>query len=245
MNILICEDVRYEAGILGGLLADSGFDVNTTVFYNAQDALAYTHTGAPLDICFLDILMPGMTGVELAETLREDGYSGFIVFITSNRSYAPESYKVKAFNYLIKPITPEKIKEVLTEIDSILKAADSGSILIKSASISRMVLFREISHIEVTHNSIHFRMTNGVVHVTRATLAEIAPKLMEDSRFVQCHRSFVVNINDISELKGNTFTMRSGHAIPISRSHPDAKDKYLLNLSGAQRTTSYKHTEDA
>jgi len=230
MNVLICEDIGYEAELLADLIADSGFDVNTTIFNNAQEALAFARSGVSLDVCFLDILMPDMNGIELAEKLREEGYMGFIVFLTGSSSFAPESYRVKAFDYLIKPAEPERVKEVLTELFKAKKSADKGGIMIKGAGISRMLLFRDISHTEVIHNIVHIRLTDGTVHKTRATLAEVGPKLLEDKRFIQCHRSFIVNMNDILALKGNSFIMRDGTHVPISRSHPDAKDKYLNSI---------------
>jgi len=230
MDILICDDMNYETVALSGLVADSGFDVNITAFNSAHDALAHFRDGAKFDVCFLDILMPDMDGIELAEALRESGYLGFIVFLTGSKSYAPESYRVKAFDYLIKPASADRVKEVLTELDIAQKTADNGGMLVKSSGMSRMVLFREISHIEVIHNIVHIMLTDGSVQKTRTTLSEIAARLFVDARFIQCHRSFIVNMDFIAALDGNSFIMRDSTDVPISRNHTDIKEKYIKTI---------------
>ena len=116
MNVLVCDDIKSEADKLAEMLKNRGFDVNISVFYNAQDTLSYIRSGAVVDVCFLDIVMPDMSGVELAHTLRQDGYTGFIVFLSASKDYGPESYKVKAFNYLLKPISISDIREILREL---------------------------------------------------------------------------------------------------------------------------------
>ena len=229
MNILICDDMKYEANLLADFITDSGFEVDVSIYNNPMDALEYVRSGAELDVCFLDILMPTMTGIELAEKLRDGGYTGFIVFLTSANSYAPESYRVKAFDYLMKPTVPGRVKEVLTELDKAIKNSDNSGVLIKGAGISRMLLFREISHLEVIQNIVNIQLFDGTVHKARATLAEIAPKLLMDSRFIQCHRSYIVNLSGISALHGSTFVMRDGTNVPISRKFTDAKTKYISN----------------
>jgi len=234
MNILICDDMKFESTLLADLIAETNFDVNINVFNDAQEALAFIRTSAALDVCFLDILMPEMTGIELADALRSGGYTGFIVFLTSVNNYAPESYRVKAFDYIMKPATLERVKEVLVELDKAIKNADKSGMLIKSAGVSRTILFREISHLEVIHNIVNIRLIDGSIHKTRATLAELAPKLLADKRFIQSHRSFIVNTNFIAALRGNSFFLQDGTEVPISRSHSSAKDMYITSPSAVK-----------
>jgi len=238
MNILICDDILYEAESLERLLLNTGFEVNTVVFTDGQEALAYFSSGEPVDVCFLDILMPAMDGIKLAEALREIGFIGFIIFLTGSKEYAPESYMVKAFDYLIKPASPERVKEVLTELIKAQETADLGGILVKGTGISRRILFREISHIEIIHNVVHIRLTDGSVHKTRSTLSEITLQLLEDTRFIQSHRSFIVNMDDIIALKGNEFLLRNGTSIPISRNHISAKDRYISATKKSNKSTT-------
>jgi len=232
MNILICDDIKSEADKLASMLTNRGFEVHTTAFYNARDALAYVRTGAVVDVCFLDIVMPEVNGVELAKALRKDGYTGYIVFLSAAREYGPESYQVKAFNYLAKPIALSDIRIILSELSEAMNSADTNRILIKTTDFSRNVMLRDISHIEVKNNYVYVHLTDGNELKARTALAEIATRLLEDSRFIRCHRSFIVNMSEIDSLKGNDFIMRDNSVIPISRNNADVKQRYIKSITG-------------
>jgi CheY-like chemotaxis protein len=80
------------------------------------------------------------------------------------------------------------------------KSNDTESLLVKVSKVARNVLFHEISHIEVIKNYVYFRLKDGEEIKYYATLGEIAPKLLADKRFVQCHRSYVANMSDIKAI---------------------------------------------
>ena len=233
MNILICDDIKQDADKLNELLAKSEFSLNTIVLTDAKDALEYIRSGASVDVCFLDIIMPDISGVELAETLREEGWSGYIVFLSTSKDFGPESYKVKAFSYLLKPASFESVREVLNDIKSVQKNTDIEGISVKGVGQTRFVLFRDISYVEAANQNVIFRLTNGSELKMRSTFAETAASLLEDARFIQCHRSYIVNMNDVISVKNNDFIMRSGIKIPITRSFTDAKLRYIKMISKA------------
>ena len=91
MNILICDDIRDEALELEDAIKASGFEGNIICFDNGKNALAGILSGAKIDVCFLDILMPEMKGTELAQKMREAGFKGEVVFLTSTNEYAAEA----------------------------------------------------------------------------------------------------------------------------------------------------------
>jgi len=234
MNILVCDDIKTEADKLAEMLTGRGFEVNIKVFYSASDTLDYIRTGALVDVCFLDIVMPEIDGVELAQSMRDYGYNGYIIFLSASKDYGPESYKVKAFNYLVKPIAISDIRTILQELTDAQNAADTAGIMVKTHDFTRNVPLRDISYIEVENNYVFFHLTNGTVLKTRIALSEIASKLLTDIRFLKCHRSYIINLNEVDTLKANDFIMRSGNKIPISRNNTDAKRMYLkfINAQG-------------
>jgi len=232
---MICDDMKNEADKLERLLNDSGFDVNTTAFTDADDALEHIRSGTIVDVCFLDIVMPGMSGIELAKALRAENYPGEIVFLTTSNEYAAESYQVKAFSYLIKPPGPDGVHKILSELEQAKKDGDTAGIIVKTTGSKRLVLFRELSHVEVMGNNIHFRLTDGTEAVTRATFAETAPALLADKRFTQCHRSYIVNMDDISRVQGSEdFITQNGARVPISRNYPNAVKQYIAWVAGGR-----------
>ena len=236
MNILICDDVKADADRLEELLANSEISLSTVVFADAKDALEYIRSGASVDVCFLDIIMPDINGVELANILRDEGWQGYIVFLSTSKDFGPETYTVKAFSYLIKPASNESVREVLHDIihaQNAQKKTDTEGISVRGVGQTRFVLFKEISYIEAANQNVIFRLINSSELKMRSTFAEIAASLLEDTRFVQCHRSYIVNMNDIVSVKNNDFIMQNGIKIPIARSFADAKLRYIKMISKA------------
>ena len=226
MNILICDDVRTEVDRLKKLLLDSDMDVHIAAFESGYDVLEYVHTGAVVDLCFFDIVMPELSGVELAAQLRADGFTGQVVFLTTSNDYAAESYQVNAFSYLLKPPRPDAVRGVLQRLDSAKKAGDNGGILVKVSKVSRMILFREIACLEVIGHYVYFRLAHGEDIQLYATFGEFAPQLLCDRRFAQCHRSYIVNLSEIAVVDERELTMRNEKKIPISKSYADVKRKF-------------------
>jgi DNA-binding LytR/AlgR family response regulator len=161
MNILICDDMREEALALEGAIKASGIDVHCVYFNTGAEALSHIQSGEKVDVCFLDILMPGMTGTELARKLRKAHYKGAIVFLTMSNEFAAESYTVKAHSYLLKPPNARKVSDVLHEIESIRNFSDADGIPIVTRALTRFLFFHEISHVEVIRNNVYFRLLDG------------------------------------------------------------------------------------
>ena len=217
MYILICDDRKNEADKLAVLLSESGFDIKTTLFTNAQEVIEHVRTGAQADVCILDIIMPEMNGITLAQRLRSDGYGGEIVFLTSSNDFAYQSYQVKAFDYLLKPPTLQNVKNLLQELEKKFKAADNNGFFVKVQGVSQFIRFRDISYIEAGNHSVYIRRGDiGEIKVY-TTFEEIAGQLSGDSRFMQCHGSYMVNMSDIDNIIGGEIIMHNGAKVPISR----------------------------
>ena len=234
MNILICDDVPNEAEKLSALLNRLGYP--SAVFTSGTDVLEYIRLGEAADVIILDIVMPEMSGIELAKKLRESNFSGEIVFLSTSNEYGPQTYDVKAFHYLIKPPSLEDVRRVLDEIQTEREKADRAGIKLKAAGSVRFILFREIEYAEVIRNYVAFRMANDETFEIRSTFAEIAPQLLCDSRFIQCHQSYIVNMEAIASIKTREITMQSGAKLPVSKSYPDTKMRYLDRGLRGRRT---------
>ena len=226
VNILICDDRDSEAAKLKKMLDNSGLDLKIAMFSSGIEALDYIHSGAVVDVCFLDIIMPGVSGIGLAAELRADGYTGEIIFLSSSRDYGPETYTVKAFSYLLKPVKYEALCEILHKLENKKKEGDTAGIFIKAAKTARYVLYGDISYIEVKSHYVHFLLTNGEEIKIYTTFSGIAGQILADSRFAQCHRSFIVNMDGIEKIEEHFITMRNGGRIPYSRNYSDIKKKF-------------------
>ncbi|MCL2208878.1 MAG: LytTR family DNA-binding domain-containing protein [Treponema sp.] len=235
MNILICDDIQGEALKLEKTIKCACPEANIDVFYNGADALAFFKTaGANIDVCFLDIIMPEMNGIELARKLRDAKFSGKIIFLTTTKEYGVESYQVKAYSYLLKPAEAVQIADILNEIKNLSDIEDNCGISITTRNLIRFLYFREISLVEVIKHNVFFRLLDGKDIEVYTTLNEIMPKLMDDSRFAQCHRSFVINMDAISKIHGKEIFLRCGRKAPISRSYKEFGDRYFMRIMGKE-----------
>ena len=227
MNILICDDISDDANELKSIICEFNPDADVMITNSAAEALSYICSGKMPYVCFLDIILPGMDGISLAEEMRKNGYKGHIVFLTISNDYAVQSYKVKAFSYLLKPTCKSEVSKVLQDLKEALKADNAQGIPIKTKKMSSFILFKDLSHVEVSRHKVYFRLTSGDEIVVNASLSEIASKLLEDSRFIQCHGSFVVNMDEIKSIYGQWIMMRCGAKIPVSKRFFSAKDKIV------------------
>ena len=231
MNILICDDLTDAVVQLSKIISLSFPDADIRAFNNAAEALAFFRSGKIPDICFLDIIMPEMDGILLAEKMREEGYRGQIVFLTLSNDFAAQSYRVEAFSYLLKPPNSQEVIAILQKAERALKDSDTMGIQVKTRQMTRFILYRDISHVEVMNQKLFFRMMDGTEVEIWSSLSEIALKLIGEGennsgRFAQCHNSFLVNMDNVSYIQGNTVIMKDGKKIPITKKFAAFKKLY-------------------
>jgi len=230
MNVLICDDT-HDHGLELAIKSSVPY-TRCHYFDRPSDALSHIKRGARVDVCFLGIIMLEMNGIELARKIRKmeidkKAEAREIVFVSDSNEYAVESFEVKAFSYLLKPPEPARVRNVLQEITNIKKAKDIAGITISTKSMTRFLYFRDISFIEVINYKVYFHLIDGSVTTVNSTLGALLPKILEDKRFGQCHRSFVVNMNAAKIIQDNIVTMHSGEKIPISRRYAGFRNEYI------------------
>ena len=181
------------------------------------DALIAAHSRNPFDIIFLDVVMPLLNGIEAAAELRKEDKTVKIVFLTSSPEYAVESYEVKADNYLLKPINKEKLYTCLDELyATILDTA--RTVVVRSGNGLHRVPIRDILYVESQGKIVVFTLKENVALATADPLYSFEDKLTAADGFFKCHRSYLVNFNQIRSYAAKELTMADGCRIPIARS---------------------------
>jgi len=230
MNILICDDIKEDADRLAALIAECGFEAQTAVFTSSKQAFDYFRSGAEIDVCFLDIIMPEMNGIKLAEKLRKNNFTNDIVFLTTSNDFASQSYQVQAFDYLLKPLTREKVSNVIGKLKKSQENSDKAGLPVITQSVARFIQFRDISHVEVISHNVYIKLLDKSIIKIYGAFNKIAEQLLSDGRFAKCHRSYIVNLDEIMEVSHNELTMKTGSKIPISRMYLQVKDKMLKRM---------------
>jgi len=226
MDIVICDDMPVEANKLSDLIKKLYSKLQIHIFYKAADVLEYIYSGGAVDVCFLDIIMPETDGINLAKKLRSYGYNKEIIFLSSINNYAAESYSVGAFSYILKPPTLNSVNNVMNCLIDSDKKKDEG-IVVNSAKMVRFIPFNNILYIEALQRKVLIKLTDNQEVNSNSTFLEVYSKMFSDTRFVQCHRSYVINMEYILEISGRNIIMCDSTIIPISKSFLEVKKVYL------------------
>nr|WP_299340719.1 LytTR family DNA-binding domain-containing protein [Allomuricauda sp.] len=194
-------------------------------FPNALEALKFLKNDE-VDLIFLDIHMPKLTGIDFIETLQNPPK---IVLTTSDKNFAIEAYEYPFIvDYLVKPITPERFEKCITRLEGAFEKDDLNSQLGGGThgqeeelyiNIDRRLIklkLRDILLIEAKGDYIEIQ-TNDKRYRVHSTLKKIKEKLPE-SRFLQIHRSFIINFTQIVDIQDNSVLIER-NVIPISRSN--------------------------
>jgi DNA-binding LytR/AlgR family response regulator len=227
MNILICDDVAKDANELADMLAESGFGAKTVVFTCPWQAYNHVKSGVIVDVCFLDILMPAMNGIKLAEKMRESSFAGEIIFLTTSNGFASQSYRVKAFDYMIKPPNRERVSVVLNALQRLHANEDRNGLSVKTQGVAMIIPFRDISYIEADKHNVNIKLLDESIVKVYSSFSEITEQILSDKRFLQCHRSFIVNLNEINTITNTEVFMRIGKIIPISKGYMQVREKII------------------
>lgn len=191
------------------------------------DSLIQSHKAFPFDIIFLDVIMPLFNGIETAAEIRKQDRNVKIVFLTTSSEYAVESYTVRANDYLLKPVSREKLFHCINEIYYDILDREK-CISVSSVSAVHRVKLRNIEYIEAHGKKVQFVLSKGDSIESNRPFYYYQEKLLLEDGFFKCHRSYIINIYRIATYTQKEIQMQSGARIPISRScHAEFEAAYF------------------
>ena len=218
---IIVDDEPIARKILSGYVSQIEFLENAGEFKNAIEALEIISRDSTIQIVFLDINMPNLTGLAMSKIIRKDIK---IIFTTAYSEYAVASYEVNAVDYLVKPFSFERFAiAVFKAIDSIrLTATPSNetlrpdkTIYIKSEGSSYPVLLSDIQYCEAMKNYTKVILSDGKILKALVTFTKMEQELLKDSDdFLRVHRSFLISKKHITAIK-NTSVMLGKSEVPV------------------------------
>lgn len=220
MRIAVCDDdPQVLLSVLSQLTSyqeQRQTEISCQSFENAIDLLtSMEHKN--FDLLFLDVLMPGLNGIEAAREIRQKNENIKIVFLTSSPEYAVESYSVQAVNYLLKPSTEERLFPVLDQIADLLRKPEDALTVQTQGKLFRLP-YRKIEYIEVLSKTIYFHLTDSSTKETHGSLSDYESVLLSRPGFCKVHRSYLVNLSWVTEVRQGELLTVSGKYVPIARS---------------------------
>ena len=231
--IAVCDDQIEELEKLTGLLeawrTDRKANVRYQTFRSAAELLdAAQREGFTLYL--LDVLMPGMSGMEAAREIRAFDAAAEVVFLTTSPGFAYESYGVRALEYLLKPISGKLLFPVLDKLSLREQRPQDGLTLKAGATLVR-VPFSQLAYVEVSGKHLYFNLTDGQVREVVGSLKDYEPLLLARPEFMRIHRSYIVNMLQIDELSPAGVHTFSGANLPASRLlYPQLQKDYMKLL---------------
>ena len=145
-----------------------------------------------------------------------------MAFLAHTPAHAYSAYRVDAMQYLLLPVPPEQLMALLARAT---EPEYGPAIPVATASGLRVLPFADIEYLECTHHVVNFHLASGedVPSLSvRVPFAQVAQPLLADERFVQLHRSYVVNLAAVSQLAASEFWMQSGARVPVPRGREPA-----------------------
>ena len=232
MKVIIVEDEILAQQELSWLIkAHSQMEIVAT-FDDGLDVLKYLQHNK-VDALFLDINIPSLDGVLLAQNISQFAHKPFIVFITAWKEHAVEAFELEAFDYILKPYQESRIITMLQKLEaawrqqsgmngSTVATRENDTInLIKDERII-VTSIHDIYYAEA-HEKMTFVYTRRESYVMPMNITEFCSKL-PTAHFFRCHRSYCVNLNKIREIEpwfNNTYILRLrdlDFQVPVSRS---------------------------
>lgn len=180
------------------------------------------------DLIFMDIYLPGATGIEMARQLREKGNNSKIVFLTSSQEHALEAFGVEAFSYLVKPVSEEKLFAVLDKVLKRLANEQPQYILLKVDDSVLKVGLNEIIYCEAQRKRQCVYLKEGGSVTTRGTMSGLAELLCTHKMFVKLGASYIINLEHIEQLGSQTLLLDNGTEICLPRgSYKELRKKFF------------------
>lgn len=221
MKIYIAEDEPLAAAKLKLFLEKLGEGGDISVWADGVSALAAIERERP-DLLFLDIQMPGLTGMEILPRLNE-----LPVIVTSAYDqYAIDSFSLNVTDYLLKPYTLERLKMAVEKGKKVIRLQQleqsslAHQISLRSDGKNEVLRQEEILYLEAVKDYVRVVTADGQKRLVLETLGSVE-KLLANDIFQRVHRSFVVNRQRIADTSAHTLTLTDGTEIPVGRKYRD------------------------
>ena len=229
MNIAICDDeilfTRELSSLLTHWAEKNDFSLTLYPYSNGDDLLTALRT-IPVDLIFLDIIMPLLNGIDTAREIRSMGLTVPVIFLTSSREFALDSYDVKAFHYLLKPVNTLKLFSVM---DDFFKTyhVPAETFVAHTADGFCSITLNDVDYLEAQNKQVLVCLSNGTTLKIRELFAKCEGVFTPAKGFFKCHRSYIVNLSHIKQFT-KTLVTTGISSVPISRNNYSAfKDAYF------------------
>ena len=232
ISVAICDDQQDSLAMIHKELVDAAnnldIDVETYPYTDGERIVELIcDEKENFDILFLDIDMPNISGLEVAEKIRKSRSDVILIFISAHEQYVFESIKYRPYRYIRKNKMKQEIMPALKSAYNFIMSEIRKGIIVKTDDGEVKLKHTDIMYFEINARKLKIYTGNGREYISRKTVKEFHNELCDDD-FVQIHSGCVVNTKYIKEYSGYDITLDNGKRLIVSRRRiKDVKTKVL------------------
>lgn len=239
LRVLVVDDEPPARGELAFMIEQSDSVESVLAVGSGVEALRALES-TPIDAVFLDIAMPGLSGLDLARVLARFERPPAVVFVTAHDAHAVEAFELDAVDYLLKPVRPARVQEairrVLAHDAPPAIPVEDPTIPVELGGITRFVRRSEVHFVEAHGDYVRLHTGDGA-HLVRLSLGTLERE-WASAGFLRIHRSYLVATHHIAELRQQdqrSVVVIDGHELEVSRRRSRELKDVLLRGTDAQR----------
>ena len=223
INICLCDDdinvLNYYTNKINKLLEKNNYAYSIETFKSGE-SLIFELEDNPnrFNIIIIDIIMKRINGIETTKILRRYGYNGVIIFLTSSKEFAFDSFKVEPFNYILKNNKNSRFDNILLKAAKEVYKKSTKNIITFSKPQNKIINLDTIMYIETLNKKVLFHKLYGEVEEVNCKFKDIEKKVEEHGLF-RCHKSYIVNMNYVKSFNKLKCKLHNNIEIPIGRKY--------------------------
>jgi DNA-binding LytR/AlgR family response regulator len=224
LRVLAVDDEPPALDELAFLLGQDNQVGEVLTCVSATEALRLLRN-EPVDVVLLDIAMPGLSGLELAQVLRQFRQPPAVVFVTAHANHAVEAFDLHAVDYLLKPVREDRLYEALERVREVPANGADEQVPVELGGVTRFVRRSEVRYATAQGDYVRLHTADGspLVRMPLGTLEQ----RWADAGFVRIHRSILVSLAHVDEVRlggAHPTVVVGGVELPVSRRHlPDVR----------------------
>ena len=205
-----------------------GVQLELFPYTKPMELLADIEAGVRFDVLFLDVLMPGINGINAAREIRRYDTAVQIIFVTSSSEFAVQSYVVGAYYYQLKPIWKDSFFRLTDAVLAECRKRTQHSLILRCKSGVTRITLDSLEYCEVQGRTLVFHLLDGTVIESSGSMDELARQLADYPGFLRPHRSYLVNMEYVQNITAKSITMESLAEVPLPHGRFTAvRDQYL------------------
>lgn len=229
MKVVIIDDEPQAQLYLKTLLLEINPEIQVQDICNNLPQGVYSIAQHQPDVVFLDIEMPRFSGLEITQFIEKEKMNFGIIFTTAFDQYAIEAFKTNAIDYLLKPIDRDELKESLerfaikkdiyAKVSNALHNVSPNRLIIPSGNDYQIIYLSDILFLKAEGSYTVVYLRDNSTFTASRLLKNFEANLKTHPDFVRCHKSYIVNINEIESISradGGYISLKNGNQIPLS-----------------------------